>query len=144
MQQTDSPTPLYVHQHDIVIQETDLDTFGHVNHANYLKIYEQARWEWISSGGFGLDKIKELQVGPTILEVTVRYKRELKARERIKITSRCPPYTGKIAKVYQTMTNAKGEVCSEIELTIALFDMQKRKIISPIPEWLEAVQPKKS
>ena len=129
------------HQFKYLIQETDLDTFGHVNHANYLRIYEAARWDWITVGGFGLAKIQEMQVGPTILEVQIKYKRELKARDLITIHSLCPPYDGKIAKVQQKMVNSSGEVCSEIELTIALFDMKKRKIISPIPEWLAAVQP---
>jgi thioesterase-3 len=137
-------TQSHEHEYDFIVQETDLDTFGHVNHANYLKIFEQARWDWISAGGFGLKKIQELQIGPTILEVNIKYKRELTVREHIKIISRCPPYNGKIAKVYQTMKNARDEICSEIELTIALFDMQKRKLISAIPEWLEAVQSKKT
>lgn len=123
-----------------MIQETDLDTFGHLNHANYLKLYEEARWDWITSGGFGLAKIQELQVGPTILEVKIKYRRELKAREKIRIFSRCPEYSGKIAKVHQIMRNEADEICSEIELTIALFDMKRRKIISPIPEWLSAIQ----
>lgn len=131
---------LIEHEYELVIQETDLDTFGHVNHANYLKIYEAARWDWITSGGYGLQKIQELQIGPTILEVRIQYRRELKARDKIKILSVCPPYEGKVAKIQQKMLNSKNEVCSEIELTVALFDMQKRKIISPTPEWLNAIQ----
>ena len=41
------------------VRETHLDTFGHMNHAKYLEIFEQARWELINEGGYGLKKIKE-------------------------------------------------------------------------------------
>lgn len=127
------------HTFEFVLQETDLDTFGHLNHANYLVLFEQARWHWITSGGFGLSKIQELQVGPTILGVQVQYKREIKHRERIQILSWCPEWRGKVGTVAQKMMNERGEECCRIELKIALFDMQKRKIIAPLPEWLSAV-----
>lgn len=127
------------HTYEFILQETDLDTFGHLNHANYLVLFEQARWQWITSGGFGLSKIQELQVGPTILGVQVQYKREIKHRERIQVLSWCPNWRGKVGTVVQKMMNERGEECCRIELTIALFDMQKRKIIAPLQEWLSAV-----
>ncbi len=76
-----SPSPI-THHFEFIVQEIDLDTFGHVNHANYLRIFEQARWDWISNRGFGLDVIREKQIGPTILEVTAQYKREIKERQK--------------------------------------------------------------
>lgn len=127
------------HIFEFTLQETELDTFGHLNHANYLVLFEQARWDWITAGGFGLSKIQELQIGPTILGLQIKYSREIKHRERIKIVSWCPEWRGKIGKVVQKMMNERGEECSRIELTIGLFDMKKRKLIAPIPEWLTAI-----
>lgn len=133
------PDPAPQHVFEFILQETDLDTFGHMNHANYLVIFEQARWDWLDKGGFGLTKIQEMQVGPTILGLEIQYRREIKHREKIKIHSWCPVYKGKIAKVIQKMLNEKGEECARISLTIALFDMKRRKLIAPIPEWLKAI-----
>lgn len=127
------------HAFEYIVQETDLDTFGHVNNAAYLRIFEQARWDWIHSRGFGLDVIKEKQIGPTILEINIKYKRELKHRDKIRIESECSEHLGKISKVRQKMINEKNEVCCEIELTIGLFDLQKRKLITATPEWLKAL-----
>ena len=122
------------------VLESHLDTFGHMNHATYLQIFEQARWELITEGGFGLKKILETQVGPTILDLKIRYMRELRLRENIKITTICDDYRGgKIGKIRQTMTNDKNEVCTEMDLTVGLFDMKARKLIAATPEWLKAI-----
>lgn len=132
------PAPIH-HQYEFIVQETDLDTFGHVNHANYLKIFEQARWDWISTRGYGLTRIQETQIGPTILEVTIQYKREIKQREKMRIDSACVEHKGKISFIEQRMFNSRGEECSFIRLTVGLFDMQKRKLITATPEWLKAI-----
>ncbi len=45
--------------YDTQIKEHHLDSFGHVNNATYLSLYEEARWESITENGYGL---KEVQV----------------------------------------------------------------------------------
>ncbi len=121
------------------VLETHLDTFGHMNHATYLQIFEQARWEFITSRGYGLERIHKLHVGPTILEVKIQYKRELRLREKVTVESWSPEYKGKIGRVHQRMLNEKGEEAATIELVVGLFDMKARKLISATPEWLEAI-----
>lgn len=61
-------TPVY----EVVIRESHLDTFGHVNNATYLTLFEEARWDIVRSRGFGLDDIKRTGLGPTLLEVNVK------------------------------------------------------------------------
>jgi thioesterase-3 len=121
------------------VLEIHLDTFGHMNHATYLQLFEQARWEFITARGFGLDHIQKTNIGPTILEVRVQYRRELRLRELVTIESTCTEYKGKIGKVFQRMLNNKGEEAATIELTIGLFDMNARKLIAGTPEWLYAI-----
>jgi thioesterase-3 len=121
------------------VLEIHLDTFGHMNHATYLQIFEQARWDFITEGGFGLDKIIEKQIGPTILELDIKYKRELRLRQTVAIESETIEFHSKIGKVRQRMINEKGEECAVINLTIGLFDMKARKLISATPEWLSAI-----
>lgn len=120
---------------NMVIQETDLDVFGHVNNAAYLRLFENARWDFISSQGVGLKQIQQSGVGPVLLEVQIKYKKELKAREKIKIVSNFNPFEGKIARIEQKMLNEKGEVCCQAEFVIAVFDIHARKIIEPPDQW---------
>lgn len=121
------------------VQELHLDTFAHMNHATYLQLFEQARWDFITERGYGLEKIMETQIGPTILEANIKYRRELRLREVVTIESTCTEYSGKIGKVFQKMVNSKGEEAATIELTVGLFDMRARRLISATPDWLNAL-----
>ena len=53
-------TPIFEYQ--VLIQEVHLDSFGHVNNAAYVMLYEEARWDFITKQGFGLDYIQKHQV----------------------------------------------------------------------------------
>lgn len=121
------------------VDETHLDTFGHMNHATYLQMFEQARWEFITERGYGLKDIVKRQIGPTILQANVVFKRELLLREHITIQTTSVEWSGKIGKVRQQMVNSENKVCSELELTLGMFDMQKRKLMDPPEDWLYAI-----
>src|SRR5687768_5290589 len=101
------------HLYEIVILERHLDTFGHVNNAVYLDLFEAARWDLISANGFGLSEIQARGVGPTILEINLRFLRELRNRERITIKSWIESYSGKVGKMKQQMLNQQAEVCCD-------------------------------
>lgn len=122
----------------VVIQETSLDLYGHVNNANYLKLYEEARWDLITENGFGLERIKELLQGPIILEIKIAFLKEVKNREKIVISSQVLSYDRKICKMLQKMER-DGEVVSTAEVTFGLFDIKTRKLIMPTPAWLQAI-----
>ncbi len=122
----------------ILIKEVYLDSFGHMNNAMYLTLFEEARWEMITQHHFGVDRIKETGLGPTILEAKIRYLKELTLRDEIIIETQLLSYERKIGKLQQKMKRA-GEDCCVAEFTFALFDLKQRKLVPPTPEWLIAV-----
>lgn len=127
-------------EYEVLIREMHLDSFGHVNNAAYVMLYEEARWDFITKNGFGLDYVLKHQVGPVILDLKVRFKRELKNRETIKITSRTVEIVSpKIMVLEQLMLKSDGKVASEASFTVGFFDMKARKLIDASPEWLKAV-----
>jgi YbgC/YbaW family acyl-CoA thioester hydrolase len=125
--------------YEITIREHHLDTFGHVNNATYLQLYEEARWEFITQNGYGLDKVKSTGLGPVILEINLRFLKELRLRDKITIHSQTSNHTSKIGLINQWMTNGKGDTCSDIELKYGLFDTKSRKLVVPTEEWVNAV-----
>lgn len=128
-----------VHEYPLTILEAHLDTFGHVNNAQYLTLFEQARWQVITERGFGLREIQKSGTGPVVLEASLRFKRELKLREKIIIRTFIPTENGKIATLKQEMVKENGEVACEASFTIAFFDTKARKIIEASPEWRKAI-----
>jgi acyl-CoA thioester hydrolase len=119
-----------------LIVERHLDTFGHVNNATYLEILEEARWDWITSGGYGLDEVRKLGQGPTILECTLRFRRELRNREPVVIESWIESFVGKTATILQEITKPEGLAC-EASFIMGLFDLKARKLIEPTERWLQ-------
>ncbi|WP_408095382.1 acyl-CoA thioesterase [Peredibacter sp. HCB2-198] len=126
-------------EYEVLIREFHLDSFGHVNNAAYVQLYEEARWDFITKNGFGLDYVQKHQIGPVILDLQVRFKRELKNRETIKILSRAVEIVSpKIMVLEQSMIKADGKVASEATFTVGFFDMKERKLIAANDDWLRA------
>jgi len=128
-----------VHEYPVQIREQHLDTFGHVNNAKYLELFEEARWDLVTRNGYGLDEVVRRRVGPTILEVTLKFQRELRNRQSIVIRSWTDSYVGKVARFTQQMVDEAGRVCCDGTFVFGLFDLAARKLIPPTPEWLRAV-----
>ncbi|WP_413586502.1 acyl-CoA thioesterase [Bdellovibrio sp. HCB274] len=122
----------------LLIRETHIDSYGHVNNATYLSLYEEARWEAITPRGFGFKDIHRLQQGPVILEVNIKFLKEIRLRENITIVSSIMDYQGKIGHMKQQMIKDDGSVASEAVFTFGLFDLKERKMILPTPEWKKA------
>jgi thioesterase III len=135
----ESAQPGWHHEFPVLISERHLDVFGHVNNAAYLEIFEEARWDWITSNGFGLREIRDRGLGPVLLEARLRFQREVTNREQVLIRSRTVDYRGKIGRLEQIMSRADGRVACSAEFVIGLFDLKARKLIQPTAEWLRAV-----
>lgn len=127
-----------IHYYPLMIKEAHLDSFRHVNNAVYLTLLEEARWDLITKGGYGMDKILETGLGPTILEVKLKFLKELRLRDEIVIESEPLPFEGKVGKMLQRMVRG-GVVCCEAEFSFGLFSVKERKLVTPTPEWLHAI-----
>ena len=125
--------------YNLTILEHHLDTFGHVNNAVYLELYEQARWQFIHDGGWGMKEVQERQIGPVILELNLKFKKELKLRDEITIVSTTTEIERDMFMTIHQEMKIGDVVHSEIDLKFGLFDMQKRRLIKPTPEWLKAI-----
>ncbi len=127
-----------IFDYPITIKEHHLDTFGHVNNATYLQIYEEARWELITQRGYGLSKIKSSGLGPIILEINIKFLKEIHLRKEVVIRTQSLGYTGKISRLKQWITDNDGTIYSEVEMVLGLFDTKERKLIEPTEDWINA------
>jgi thioesterase-3 len=119
----------------VTILETYLDMLGHMNNAVYLTLFEEARWDLVTQQGFGLKKIMETGLAPTILEVKMQYLKEIRLREEIIIETQLLSCHNKIGKIRQRMRRQE-EICCTAEFTFGILDLKKRTLVLPPPEWL--------
>lgn len=129
--------------YSVLIRENHVDSLGHMNNATYLALMEEARWEITTERGYGFQEIQKRRQGPVILEVNLKFLREIRLRETIRITVEVTDYEGKVGHLKQQMLKDDGTVAAEAIFAFGLFDMNQRKLISPTSEWLTAVGFKK-
>lgn len=113
----------------------ELDSYGHANHAVYLNYFEQARWEMFHRTGI-LDYLKENNLFPVVIEVQVRYSREVNMFDELVIRTEAikePPYLVFRQKIYFTGSNIMA--CSA---TVKVILTEDRKLVREIPEEIMA------
>lgn len=125
--------------YSLLIREHHLDTFDHINNATYLQILEEARWEFITRRGYGLQKVQQTQMGPVVLEFNIQFKKEITLRENILIQSEVISYDKKIGILRQDIFDESKELCCAAKMTFGLFDLAQRKLMLPTEEWLLAI-----
>lgn len=125
--------------YELLIREFHLDTFGHMNNATYLAIMEEARWQLITENGYGLKEIHRNGQGPVILEVNLKFMKELRLREKIRVSVEMVDYSGKVGRLKQRMLKEDGDVAAEAIFVFGLFDLKARKLIEPTPLWKKAL-----
>ncbi len=129
-----------VYEYKKLILEQHLDTFGHVNNATYLMLYEEARWDFITKNGLGLKEIMENKVGPVLLDLHLTFKAELLNREEITIVSHGTEMKNKFVMVLeQKILKPNGKIASTLNLSVGLMDLKERKLIAPTEEWFKAL-----
>lgn len=121
------------------IKEHHLDTFGHVNNATYLELFEEARWEFLAQNGVGMEYIQALGIGPVVLECTVKFLKELRLRETIRIESQMLSYEKKVGLMQQEIITEDNGISCQARLTFGVFDLKNRKLIFPPEAWIKAI-----
>lgn len=122
-----------------LVREHHLDTYGHINNATYLTLYEEARWEVMTERGYTFADIHRSKQGPVILEVNLKFQKEIGLREEITISTEVVNYRGKVGQMLQKMIKSDGTVASEALFTFGLFDLKERKLIDPTDKWKVAL-----
>lgn len=125
--------------YETTVREHHLDSFGHVNNAMYAELFEEARWEAITSRGYGMVQVQAIQKGPVVLELSIQFRKELKLRERIKIDMIVTGLRDKIWTMEQNIYKENGETSATAKLTMGYFDLKERKLISVDSTWRAAL-----
>ncbi len=74
-----------------------------------------------------------------ILEVSLRFLREVRNRQHVLVRSYLDSYEGKIGRMTQLLIDDAEQVCCEGKFVIAQWNTHERKLILPTPEWRRAI-----
>ena len=128
-----------VNEYQLEIREKDIDMLGHVNNATYLTLYEEARWAMIAPRGWGKEDILRRRLSPIVLDVQISFRRELRLGEKVLVRTWCHDPLRKTCHVSQVMLKADGKEASSATFTMALFNLDNRKLVDPPQDWIETI-----
>jgi acyl-CoA thioester hydrolase len=123
------------YRYETVVKETMVDAMGHLNHASYLTVFEEARWDICTAQNMTIEKMQERGIGLVVIEAHIQYRREVRAGDQLLIKTRFLDVDRKIWRVEQTMENATGSVCSTVQIKGGMFDLKQRKMLLADSEW---------
>ncbi|MEU1125347.1 thioesterase family protein [Streptomyces sp. NPDC005899] len=127
---------------DVTVRGYELDTQGHLNQAVYLQYAEHARWELLREAGVPQEKLLADGVGPVQLEVTVRYLRELRGGDRVRVSCAFAYGPGKTFGVRQRITKEDGTLAAEVDAVAGVLDLTTRRLVADPAERLASLAEK--
>jgi YbgC/YbaW family acyl-CoA thioester hydrolase len=68
---------------EVVVRSSELDSFGHVNHAVFLSYLEHARFEALEAAGFSWSVLEEREWGVYVVRIEVDYLAEARRGDRL-------------------------------------------------------------
>jgi acyl-CoA thioester hydrolase len=115
-----------------------IDYNGHMNMAYYHVLFDRAVEEGFGLVGLGQDYLEERRASSFAAEIHTLYKRELKARDEVRVTLQLIDFDEKRIHYYLEIRHAaEGWVAASMEGLSLHMDMQSRTV-TPFPEDIAA------
>ena len=90
----------------------ECDIYGHLNNANYLHLYEEARADALEDMDMSIGKLNEEGIRIYISEINLTFKIGLPVGERVVVDTRMVKANRAISVWKQEIFNAAGELCN--------------------------------
>ncbi|MDQ1025132.1 acyl-CoA thioester hydrolase [Streptomyces umbrinus] len=123
----------------VTVRGYETDVQGHVNQAVYVNYAEHARWSLLQAAGISQAGLAAKGVGPVSLEMTVRYRRELRAGDEVEVTCDFIWGEGKTFRIEQTIRKSDGTVAAELTAVGGLMDLKERKLVADPRDYFRAL-----
>lgn len=97
---------------EIEVRGYELDSFGHVNHANYLNYFEFGRWKLLAEENITLADFRGWDRFPVIAGLEIRYLRPVTMGDRLMIETRMVAHGRSSSHFEQRILRGTHEVCA--------------------------------
>lgn len=120
---------------EIRVEEHHCDAYQHVNNAEYLKIFEMARWEHLRLFGKVQAEVVQSGLVPVILSLKLDFKREVKGGDLLSIRTTTQLRNRKIFEIHQE-ARVDENLSSVAQFTHGMMDLQMRRLVEIPSDWL--------
>jgi acyl-CoA thioester hydrolase len=123
----------------VTVRGYELDTQGHLNWAEYLHYAEHARWQCLAAAGITQDGLLARGLGPVVLDVSVKFRRELRGGDDVDVTCEFVFDGGKTFGIVQEFRRADGQLAASLTSTTGLLDLRERRLADDPGKHLRAL-----
>jgi len=92
---------------EMPVRSYHIDHFGHVNHARWLELLEEARWRYLEQHKL-LGMLHQHRLFHVVAEINIRYRRGARLGDVLRIETEIESRRGKTFVVRQTVFDAKS------------------------------------
>ena len=132
------------HVKTIRVRGYHCDFYGHLNHARYLELLEEARWSYLEDR-MDLGDWKEKHLGIVVASLTIDYRRPAPVDTVLEIHSSLGEIGAKTGIINQEMINeATGKVVANAAVTYAVIDTRTGRAVPLEGELREVFTPRDS
>jgi acyl-CoA thioester hydrolase len=113
----------------LTVRGYEVDTQGHLNWAEYLHYAEHARWQCLAAAGITQDRLVATGFGPVVLDVSVKFRRELRGGDEVDVTCGFVFDGGRTFGIVQDFRRpSDGRVAASLTSTTGLLDLRERRL----------------
>ena len=117
------------HIRTIRVRGYHCDFYGHLNHARYLELLEEARWSYLENR-MDLQDWKEKNLGIVVASLTINYLRPVPVDTVLEIHSTPGGLGAKTGVINQEMINqATGKRVADAAVTFAVIDIRTGRAV---------------
>jgi acyl-CoA thioester hydrolase, YbgC/YbaW family len=114
------------HTAKLTVRSYELDSYNHVNNAVYLQYLEYARMEYMKAIGLDYPGLYEAGYYLYVTHIDIRYRASARLFDELSIEVK-PVKLGKLSGTFhQTITNQRGELCAEADVSWGCVDTSGR------------------
>lgn len=130
------------YQQEFEVRWADLDPNGHMRHTAYMDCAAQARVGFLNADGFTLERFRALGIGPVLFREEAQYLREVRANERLRVTTEIAGLSPnrKHWRIRHQIFKADGELACVVNVQGAWLDLRARKIVPSPAELTQAME----
>jgi len=105
------------------------DFYGHLNHARYLELLEEARWSYLEDR-MDIGDWQEKNLGIVVASLTINYRRPAPVDTVLEIRSSMGEMGAKTGVINQEMFNqATGKLVADAAVTFAVVDTRTGRAV---------------
>lgn len=117
------------HIRTIRVRGYHCDFYGHLNHARYLELLEEARWSYLEDR-MDLQDWKEKNLGIVVASLTINYRRPAPVDTVLEIHSTPGDLGAKTGVINQEMINqTTGKRVADAAVTFAVIDTRNGRAV---------------